>query len=304
MYKVLVAGGAGQIGSMLCKHLLHLKVEVICIDNFSNSNICSIQPLLNEKNFSLKNLNIANQAMESFKCDAIINCSIPTSPNYYLKNRSLIFQEAMRISMNLLDCAKQHKAKYMLVSSCEIYGNSKGPRCSENDIGKSDHLINRACFDEAVRAAETMAQITSEESNLDVVFPRLFNVYSPNFNLNDGRALPIFVKSAQANENIVIYGTGMARRSFSHIADIVDLISKLIFSNFSGPINLSSSETVTIVELANLIKDLTKSSSNIIFKKNLGEAAEKDLVPNLKIQKSIFPKKQFIKLRDGLAAAF
>ena len=270
MHKVLIAGGAGQIGSRLCEHLLHLKVEVICIDNFSNSNISSIEPLLNKKNFSFKILNIANQAMENFKCDTIINCSIPTSPNYYLKNRSLIFQEAMRISMNLLDCAKQNQAKYILVSSCEIYGDFKGSRCSENSIGKSDHFIDRACFDEAIRAAEAMAKISSEESNLNVVFPRLFNVYSPIFNLNDGRALPNFLKSAQSNEDIVIHGTGMARRSFSHIADIVDLLSKLIFSNFSGPINLSSSETVTIVELANLIKDLTKSSSNIIFK-NLGE---------------------------------
>jgi len=264
---ILVAGGAGFIGTNLCKKLLLENNNVVCIDNLQTGSINNIRYLEKFSNFVFINHNIVDKIKLSYKFDEIYNLACPASPSkYQFKNAVNTIKTCIIGSINLLDIALENNAKILFTSTSEIYGEPLQHPQSENYRGNVNPNGIRACYDEGKRCAETLFCEYYRNYNLDTKIVRIFNTYGPFMQIDDGRVITNFINQALKNEDITIYGNGQQTRSFCYIDDMVTALIKVMQSNEHYPINLGNPEEFTILELANLVKLKTKSKSNIIYK--------------------------------------
>lgn len=264
---ILVAGGAGFIGTNLCKKLLLENNNVVCIDNLQTGSINNIKYLDKFSNFVFINHNIVDKIKLNYKFDEIYNLACPASPSkYQFKNAINTIKTCIIGSINLLDIALKNNAKILFTSTSEIYGEPLQHPQSENYRGNVNPNGIRACYDEGKRCAETLFCEYYRNYNLDTKIVRIFNTYGPFMQIDDGRVITNFINQALKNEDITIYGNGQQTRSFCYIDDMVTALIKVMQSNEHYPINLGNPEEFTILELANLVKLKTKSKSNIIYK--------------------------------------
>jgi len=264
--KVLVTGGAGFIGSFLCEELLDNGHNVVCLDNFSTGKKSNIKHILQHPKFKLIEHDVTKPI--ELETDFIFHLASPASPVDYQK---LPIETSMANSLgtlNMLNLAKKNGSVFLLASTSEVYGEPLVHPQREDYWGNVNPIGTRSCYDVSKRFAENLTMIFFRKYGLDVRIARIFNTFGPRMRLNDGRAIPNFIVQSLTGKSITVYGDGKQTRSFCYISDMVDGLIKLMFKdNLSGEVvNLGNPVEMTILDIAKLIKDITKSNSKIIFK--------------------------------------
>jgi UDP-glucuronate decarboxylase len=265
MKKILITGGAGFIGSNLCEKLLNDGNRIICIDNLITGNIKNIEHLLNNKNFKFIDHDIIEPLEINEDIDEIYNFACPASPPKYQKDPINTLKVNFLGVLNLLELARCKNAKFLQSSTSEIYGEPEISPQHEEYRGNVNTVGIRSCYDEGKRVAETLIMDYHNQYNVNTRIVRIFNTYGPKMDKNDGRIVSNFINQALNNEDITIYGNGMQTRCFCYIDDQIDGLIKLMNSDYIYPINIGNSHEINVIELANIILDLTKSNSKIIY---------------------------------------
>ena len=265
MKTILVTGGAGFIGSHLCKYLLEKGNYVVCVDNFYTSAPDNIKELKSNPNFELLRHDITWPLY--VEVDEIYNLACPASPIHYQRDPVQTIKTSVLGIINMLGIAKRLKIPILQASTSEVYGNPKEHPQKESYWGNVNPIGPRACYDEGKRAAETLMMDYYRQNKVDIKIIRIFNTYGPNMFMNDGRVISNFIVQALKDQPITIYGDGKQTRSFCYVSDLIDGIYKMMNSkNFTGPVNLGNPNEKMILEFAEKIIELTKSKSEIVFK--------------------------------------
>jgi UDP-glucuronate decarboxylase len=264
--RYLVAGGAGFLGSHLCKRLLLENHEVVCVDNLYTGSLTNISIFESEKNFHFIDHDIC-KPLEIRNLDGIFNFACPASPVAYQKNPIQTLKTSIIGSSILLDLAKQTNARILQASTSEVYGDPLISPQSEQYWGNVNPIGIRACYDEGKRAAETLFIDSFRMNQSKVQIARIFNTYGPNMSFNDGRVVSNFIVQALLNEPLTVYGDGTHVRSFCFVDDLIEGVLKLFGqTSFIGPVNLGNPESISMLDLAKEIIEITSSKSEIIFR--------------------------------------
>lgn len=297
--RILVTGGAGFLGSHLCKRLLDDGHEVMCLDNFFTGTKTNIQPLLKNNNFEV----IRHDVVFPFyaEVDEIYNLACPASPIHYQHNPVHTFKTSVLGAMNMLGLAKRTGAKIMQASTSEVYGDPEVHPQPEDYWGRVNPNGIRSCYDESKRCAETLFFDYKRQHNLNIKLARIFNTYGPNMHPNDGRVVSNFIIQALKNNPITVYGNGSQTRSFCYVSDLIEAFVKLMDSpdEFSGPVNTGNPKEFTILELAELVIDMTGSKSTIDFK-ILPQDDPKQRQPDISLAKEKLDWSPKVELQEGL----
>ncbi|RJQ31415.1 SDR family oxidoreductase [Candidatus Parcubacteria bacterium] len=300
--KILVTGGAGFIGSHLCKRLLALNNQVICVDNFFTGQKKNISDCIENKNFILIEHDIIEPLYVDGEVDQIYNLACPASPVHYQKNSIRTVKANVLGVINILGLSKEKKCKILQASTSEVYGDPDDlhhPQ-KENYNGNVNPIGPRACYDEGKRCAETLFFDYHRTHKISIAVARIFNTYGPQMAINDGRVVSNFILQALKNDDIIIYGDGNQTRSFCYVDDMVDGLIKLMETrNFTGPVNLGNCDEYQIIKLAQMIIDKTGSKSKIVFKE-LPQDDPKQRQPDLSLAKEKLNWQPQVKLEEGL----
>ena len=264
MKKILITGGAGFIGSNLCKRLLDEGEDVICLDNFFTGSKDNIRKFIGNNRFELVRHDITKEYFA--EVDQIYNLACPASPPHYQYDAIKTIKTSVLGIINMLELAKECKATILQASTSEVYGDPKVHPQTEDYWGNVNPRGIRSCYDEGKRCAETLMMDYHRQTNVDTKIVRIFNTYGPNMAQNDGRVVSNFIVQALKNEDITIYGDGTQTRSFCYVDDLIEGLIKMMNSSLCGPINLGNPSERTILDFAKLIIELTKSESKIVFK--------------------------------------
>lgn len=306
--RVLVAGGAGFIGSHLCKELLNDNYEVICIDNFLTSDKNNLKDLLGNPHFLLIQHDITKPTLDlkDQKLDYIFHLASPASPNKKSPKSYINFPiETLLVNSigtyNLLMIARKFDSKFLYASSSEVYGDPAMSPQKEDYFGNVNPNGIRSVYDEGKRFGESMVLAFVRKYDLDARVVRIFNTYGPIMQVDDGRVVSSFINQAIKNKPITIYGKGTQTRSFCYIDDMVEGLKKSIFSQKTkGQIfNLGNPDERTVLSLAKKIKAMTGSSSEIIFEE-LPQDDPKSRNPDISKAKKILNWEPRISTEDGL----
>ena len=263
---VLITGGAGFIGSHLCDFLLNKNFKIICVDNLITGNKKNIEHLSNNQNFKFINQDISKHITINENLDYILHLASPASPVDYQKIPIQTLKVGSLGTHNTLGLALVKKAKYLLASTSEVYGDPLVNPQPETYWGNVNPIGVRGCYDESKRFAEALVMAYHRIHNVDIRIARIFNTYGPRMSKDDGRVVPNFITQAVSNKPLTIYGDGKQTRSFCYINDLIEGIYRLMMSNINEPVNLGNPEEHTILEFAEKIKKITKSKSKIVFK--------------------------------------
>ncbi len=262
--RILVTGGAGFIGSHLCKFLLNKGHEVICMDNLFTGSKKNIKDLINNPNFEFIRHDITLPI--HLEVDQIFNLACPAAPVHYQFNPIKTIKCSTIGVINMLGLAKRCKARILQASTSEVYGSPKEHPQTESYWGHVNPIGIRSCYDEGKRVAECLMMDYNRQNNVDIRIVRIFNTYGPNMAKNDGRVVPNFILAALKNKPIPMYGSGNQTRSFCYVSDLVEGLYKTMNKeNFQGPVNLGNPVEMSMLELAKKIIELTGSKSEIQF---------------------------------------
>lgn len=302
--KIIITGGAGFIGSHLCKELLKQKNQVICIDNLITGNLKNINGLRKNKNFTFIKYNICKKFSSKLKkkigkIDWIMDLACPASPIDFPKYPFEIMDVCYIGTKNLLELAKENNAKFLQTSTSEVYGDPKEHPQKEVYWGNANCYGPRSCYDEGKRVAEALIYNYKQKYKLDTKIIRIFNTYGPNMRPDDGRVVSNFIVQAIKNEPITVYGNGKQTRSFCYISDMIEGIIKMIKSKEEGPINIGNPKEFKIIDLAKIVKKMTKSNSQIIYK-NLPQDDPKLRCPNISLAKNKLKWSPKVNLEEGI----
>jgi len=261
--RVLVTGGAGFIGSHLCCRLLDDGHEVICLDNFFTGRKCNLRPLNDRSEFELVRHDITEPIL--LEIDWIFNLACPASPVHYQYNPVKTVKTNVMGVINMLGLAKRVRARILQASTSEVYGDPKIHPQVEEYWGHVNPIGIRSCYDEGKRVAETLMLDYHRQNRVDIRIARIFNTYGPNMLVDDGRVVSNFIVQALRGEDLTVYGDGSQTRSFCYVDDLVEALVRLMESpEFTGPINLGNPGEFTMLELAEMVLELTDSKSRII----------------------------------------
>ncbi|MBS3105461.1 SDR family oxidoreductase [Candidatus Woesearchaeota archaeon] len=266
MKTALITGGAGFIGSHICEFLLGKGYKVIAMDNLATGGISNISHLRSSKDFTYIYHDVSKHIVVNEKLDFVLHFASPASPIDYQKIPIQTLKVGSLGTHNTLGLALAKKSKYVLASTSEVYGDPLVNPQPETYWGNVNPIGIRGCYDEAKRFAEALTMAYHRIHQLDTKIVRIFNTYGPRMRKNDGRVVPNFITQALKNEPMTVYGKGNQTRSFCYVNDLVEGIYNLMLSNISEPVNLGNPEEHTILEFAELIKELTKSRSKIVFR--------------------------------------
>ncbi len=264
MKKILVTGGAGFIGSHLCKKLLERGESVICLDNLFTGSYRNIQSFEKLENFRFINHDVTEPI--NIEIDEIYNLACPASPKYYQLDPVKTIRASVIGITNMLDLAKEQNAKILQASTSEVYGDPLIHPQKESYWGNVNPIGIRSCYDEGKRAAETLMCDYRRQYGIDTKIVRIFNTYGENLALDDGRVVSNFIVQALQGKPVTIYGDGSQTRSFCYVSDLVEGLIKTMECNYHEPINLGNPSERTMLELAHLILNITNSKSKILFK--------------------------------------
>lgn len=298
----VVTGGAGFIGSHLCDKLIQNNFKVICIDNLITGNAGNIKHLIKDKNFRFIKHNVSEYIDIRGKVDYVLHLASPASPVDYLKFPIQTLKVGSLGTHNTLGLAKAKKAKYMLASTSEIYGDPLVHPQREDYHGNVDCIGPRGVYDEAKRFAEAITMAYHRVHRLDTKIARIFNSYGERMRMNDGRVVPNFIFQALNNKPLTVYGTGKQTRSFCYISDLIEGILKLMHFGANEPVNLGNPDEFTILELAKLVLKLTGAKSKLVFKA-LPQDDPKQRQPDISQAKRSLKWQPRIELEEGLKMA-
>jgi len=261
--KIMVTGGAGFVGSHLVDKLMMEGHEVLVLDNFFTGQKKNIEHWMHHPNFSLKVHDVTEPI--TVEVDQIYHLACPASPPHYQYNPVKTIKTSTMGTINMLGLAKRVKARMLLTSTSEIYGDPKEHPQKESYWGNVNTIGPRSCYDEGKRVAETMMYSYKKQNNVDVRVARIFNTFGPRMHPNDGRVVSNFIIQALQNKPLTIYGDGKQTRSFQYVSDLVDGLHSLMNGKYDQPVNLGNPDEYSVGEFAKHIKNMTKSDSEILF---------------------------------------
>ena len=295
---VVVTGGAGFLGSHLCDRLVAEGHEVICVDNFYTGSKQNIKHLLHNENFELIRHDITEPIL--LEVDQIYHFACPASPVHYQYNPVKTIKTSVMGTINMLGLAKRVKARVLLASTSEVYGDPKVHPQTESYWGNVNPIGERSCYDEGKRVAETLMMDYHRQNKVDIKIIRIFNTYGPRMAINDGRVVSNFIVQALRNEAITIYGQGRQTRSFQYVDDLIEATYRMMqVKDFIGPVNVGNPDEFTILELAEQIIDLVGSSSKIVYRP-LPKDDPTQRQPDISLAKERLNWQPSVALRDGL----
>jgi len=263
--RILVTGGTGFIGSHLCERLLRDKHEVICLDNFFSGKRRNVEHLRGDQNFELIRHDVVEPIL--LEVDRIFHLACPASPVHYQYNPVKTTKTNVMGTINMLGLAKRVRARILLSSTSEVYGDPEEHPQKETYWGHVNPIGIRSCYDEGKRVAECLMMDYHRQNKVDVKIVRIFNTYGPRMAIDDGRVVSNFCVAALKGEPLTVYGQGTQTRSFAYIDDLVEgLIRMMDAPDFVGPVNLGNPDEFTMLELARLAIELSASSSSISYK--------------------------------------
>ena len=299
MNRILVTGGAGFLGSHLCERLLNEGNDVICVDNLFTGSKDNIRKLIGNPYFEF----IRHDVTEPLyvEVDQIYNLACPASPPHYQYNPIKTAKTSVYGAMNMLGLAKRTHARILQASTSEVYGNPEVHPQPESYRGNVNPIGIRSCYDEGKRMAETLFFDYHRQHDVDIKVIRIFNTYGPRMNQNDGRVVSNFIVQALKGEDITIYGDGSQTRSFCYVDDMIEGMIRMMNSRngFTGPVNLGNPGEFTMKQLADIVIELTHSSSKIVYmplpsddptqRKPIIDLAQKELSwqPTIKLEDGI-----------------
>ncbi|MGH7907719.1 MAG: UDP-glucuronic acid decarboxylase family protein [Candidatus Binataceae bacterium] len=268
--RTVVTGGAGFLGSHLCERLLKDGHEVICLDNFFSGKRANIAHLVGNPGFEMIRHDIVNPIL--LEVERIFHLACPASPVHYQYNPVKTIKTSVMGTVNMLGLAKRVRARMLLTSTSEVYGDPQEHPQTESYWGHVNPIGVRSCYDEGKRVAECLMMDYHRQNNVDVKIVRIFNTYGPRMAINDGRVVSNFCVAALRGDDLAIYGDGKQTRSFAYVDDLIDgLVRMMDAPDFTGPVNIGNPDEFTILELASLAIELAGASSKLKF-----EAARPD----------------------------
>lgn len=296
--RTLVTGGAGFIGSHLCDRLLERGDDVICLDNFFTGNKNNVKHLFQHPAFELVRHDVIQPIL--LEVDQIYHFACPASPIHYQYNPVKTTKTSVMGTINMLGMAKRVRARMMLASTSEVYGDPHVHPQKEEYWGNVNPIGIRSCYDEGKRVAETLMMDYHRQNKVDIKIIRIFNTYGPRMALDDGRVVTNFIVQALRNEDITVFGDGQQSRAFQYIDDLVSAVIKMMHTeDFIGPVNLGNPKEFSIIELAEKVIRLTNSKSKIIHRP-LPEDDPTQRKPDISIAKEKLGWEPTVPLEEGL----
>jgi dTDP-glucose 4,6-dehydratase len=297
--RVLVTGGAGFIGSHLCRRLLAEGCEVIVLDNLLTGRMENIEPLLGDPKFSFEHYDVTNYLYVQGDLDAILHFASPASPADFERLPIQILKVGSLGTHKTLGLAKAKGARLLLASTSECYGDPETSPQPETYLGNVNPVGIRGVYDEAKRFAEAMTMAYHRHHGVDVRIARIFNTFGPRMQVDDGRAIPNFFSQAIRGEDVTVYGDGSQTRSICFIDDLVEGIWRLLNSTYVGPMNIGSDAEISMLELARTVIELSESKSQIAFLQ-LPPDDPKVRRPDISLARRVLDWKPKISVSDGL----
>ena len=294
--RIVITGGAGFIGSHLVDKFISLGHEVVVIDNLITGKTNNLQL---HKNLTFIEQNVYKYIEIEGRVDWVMHFASPASPTDFKKLPIQILKVGSSGTINTLGVAKTKGAKFFLASTSEVYGDPLEHPQKETYVGNVDPISERSVYDEAKRFAEATTMAYHRFHKTDIRIARIFNTYGPRMRPDDGRVISNFIYQALTNTDITVYGDGTQTRSFQYVSDLVEGVQRLMDTDYHEPVNLGNPKEFTIIELAGIVKKLTGSKSNIVFKP-LPEADPKRRRPDITRAKQILKWEPKITLEDGL----
>jgi UDP-glucuronate decarboxylase len=297
--RILVTGGAGFLGSHFTELLLREGHQVLVADNYFTGSRSNLTHLFDHDSFELIRHDVTLPLY--VEVDAIVNLACPASPIHYQRNPVQTLKTSVLGAVNMLGLAKRTGARILQASTSEVYGDPKISPQVESYWGNVNPIGIRSCYDEGKRAAESLFFDYHRQYKIDIKIARIFNTYGPKMAIDDGRVVSNFIIQALKGQPISIYGDGSQTRSFCYVSDLIDGLNRLLFSgpDIRGPINIGNPYEFTILQLAELVIELTNSKSRIVFSP-LPSDDPKQRKPDISLAREILGWTPSIELREGL----
>jgi UDP-glucuronate decarboxylase len=295
--RILVTGGAGFIGSHLIDRLMNTGHEVICLDNFYTGRKQNVLHWLKSSNFELIRHDVTDPVR--LEVDQIYHLACPASPVHYQYNPVKTIKTNVMGTLHLLGLAKRVKARFLLASTSEVYGDPEVHPQAEDYRGCVNPIGPRSCYDEGKRVAETLSFDYHRQNNVDIRVARIFNTYGPRMLENDGRVVSNFIVQALQGDAITVYGDGSQTRSFCYVDDLVDGLMRLMNGDCIGPVNLGNPDEYTVLQLAQKIQSMVNPNAEIQFK-SLPQDDPRRRQPDITLAKQALGWQPTIPLEDGL----
>ena len=297
MKRILVTGGAGFIGSHLCDRLIADGNEVLCLDNYFTGSKRNIQHLVGNPRFELIRHDIVHPIF--LEVDEVYNLACPASPVHYQYNPVKTVKTSVLGTIHMLGLARRVHARMLQASTSEIYGDPQQHPQRETYWGHVNPIGPRSCYDEGKRVAETLVMDYHRQNGMDVRIARIFNTFGPRMRADDGRVVSNFIVQALGGKPITIFGDGKQTRAFCFVSDLVDGLVRLMASGYVGPVNLGHPGAFTILELAEKVKRISASRSQLVF----AESRQDDPVqrdPDISLARQLLHWEPKVAVDDGL----
>ena len=296
---VVVTGGAGFLGSHLCDRFIQDGLKVIAVDNLITGNLDNIKQHKTNKDFTFIKHDVSRELRIPGRIDYVLHFASPASPVDYLMHPIPTLKVGALGTHNTLGLAKLKKARFLIASTSEVYGDPTVHPQKETYWGNVNPVGPRGCYDEAKRFAEAITVAYRRYHKMDAKILRIFNTYGPRMRIKDGRVVPNFIDQALHNKPLTVYGSGNQTRSFCFYSDEVDGIIRLLYSNQPGPVNIGNPDEFTILEFAKMVIEMSGTKSKIIYKP-LPTDDPKQRKPDITLAKKYLKWVPKVKLREGL----
>jgi dTDP-glucose 4,6-dehydratase len=299
MATCLVTGGAGFLGSHLCDELLARGNRVLCVDNLETGSLANIEHIRDPARFEHLGIDIIDPYYVDGPVDFVYHLASPASPIDYLRLPLHTLKVGSYGTHHTLGLAKAKRARFLLASTSEVYGDPLQHPQSESYWGHVNPIGPRGVYDEAKRYAEALTMAYHRQQGVDTSIVRIFNTYGARMRPHDGRAIPTFLRQALANRPITVFGDGSQTRSFCYVSDLIRGIIALAESGYHNPVNIGNPDEFTLLELAEVVRELTGSTSEIVYEA-LPEDDPKQRRPNIELAQELLGWSPEVTLREGL----
>lgn len=296
---IVITGGAGFVGSHLCDRFIRDGLRVICVDNLITGSLQNIRHLRKAKNFDFIKRDVSKKFFITGPVDYILHFASPASPVDYLNYPIPTLKVGSLGAHNTLGLAKLKKARYLIASTSEVYGDPKVHPQKETYWGHVNPVGPRGCYDEAKRFAEAITMAYHRYHKIDTRIVRIFNTYGPRMRILDGRVVPNFIYQALHDMPLTVYGNGQQTRSFCYYSDLVEGVVRLLFSRIHTPVNVGNPDEFTILEFAKLVISMSGTKSKIAYKP-LPTDDPKQRKPDISLARKYLKWQPKVKLKTGL----
>ncbi|WP_413756961.1 UDP-glucuronic acid decarboxylase family protein [Streptomyces sp. MMBL 11-3] len=263
--RIVITGGAGFLGSHLCDYFLRAGAEVVCLDNFSSGRGENLKSSAGSGRLTVRVTDVAEGCDVPGPVDAVLHLASPASPTDYLRMPLATMKAGSSGTFHALELAHRKGARFVLASTSETYGNPQVHPQPESYWGNVNPVGPRSVYDESKRFSEALTMACHRSQGHDTAIVRIFNTFGPRMRKDDGRAIPTFITQALAGKPITVAGSGSQSRSLCYVHDLVEGVVRMLHSNLAGPVNLGNPEELTVLQIAELVRDLTRSNSSIVF---------------------------------------